>query len=321
MSTWMPTTRRSPGSAGGNDATVSPEGWRFLRTWRAALGGPAGTAAIVAAVVVATLTPAAAASAGRSLALPSRATTAQLEHAHGLAPGQTVHAVVLGDSLALTLAIGLSDNAQAWGVTVQNDAVLGCDLDPDSTVNIEGSITRAAHGCTDWPRTWAADVRRSNPDVVAIELGRWEVSDRIVNGHWTRIGARPWDDLLGRLLDRAVAVVSKRGAKVVLFTLPYVQQTTEQPNGQPWDINQPIRTDQYNAVVREVARRHPGVVYVIDLNRLLDPAGHYTSYIDGVRVRNADDEHPSTAGGELLRPVILPRLLDLGSTHSQARAS
>jgi hypothetical protein len=236
-------------------------------------------------------------------------------HAHGLAPGQTVHVLVLGDSLALTLGVGLSNKAPAWGVRVQNDAVLGCDLDPGATVNIEGSITKSAQGCADWQRTWAAEVRQSNPDVVAIELGRWEVSDRIVDGSWTRIGAQPWDDLLGRLLNQAIAVVSQRGAKVVLFTLPYIQQTTEQPNGAPWDINQPVRTDQYNAVVWQVAARHPGVVTVIDLNRLLDPAGHYTSYIDGVRVRNPDDEHPSIAGGELLRPIVLPQLLALGSSH------
>jgi hypothetical protein len=157
--------------------------------------------------------------------------------------------------------------------------------------------------------------------VVAIELGRWEVSDRVVKGSWTRIGARPWDDLLTRLLDQAVAVVSKRGARVVLFTLPYVEQTTEQPNGTPWDINQPIRTNRYNAIVRAVAQRHPGVVSVVDLNRLLDPAGHYTSYLDGVRVRNADNEHPSTAGGELLRPIILPRLFELGLSHLHVRLS
>ena len=293
---------------------------RFFRTWRAALVVPTGTAAIVAAVVVATVTPTAAASAGRTLALPSERATAHLVQSSGLGPGQSVHALVLGDSLALTLAVGLSNHDQAWGVHVQNGAVLGCDLDPDSMVDIEGSITKAAQGCANWPRAWAAEVRQSNPDVVAIELGRWEVSDRVVNGRWTRIGARPWDDLLGHLLDQAIAVVGQRGAKVVLFTLPYVQQTTEQPDGAPWDINQPIRTNEYNAVLRKVAARHPGVVSVIDLNRLLDPAGHYTSYIDGVQVRNADDEHPSTAGGELLRPIILPELLDLGSSHRRAAA-
>jgi peptidoglycan/LPS O-acetylase OafA/YrhL len=302
---------------------------RFLRTWHAAVAVPVGAVAVVVALVAATVAPAALAATGTAtgtgtgtpLSIPSRATTVGIEHAHGLAPGQTVHTLVFGDSLALTLAIGLSDHSQAWGVNVDNAAILGCDLDPDSTVNIQGTIGKAAQGCADWRHTWAAAIQRSNPDVVAIELGRWEVSDRLVNGKWTRIGAKPWDDLLGHLLDEAITVASRRGAKVVLFTLPYIQQTTEQPNGQPWDINQPVRTDQYNAVLRQAVARHPGVASIIDLNRLLDPGGHYTSYVDGVRVRNGDNEHPSIAGGELLRPVILPQLLALGLPHLRERTA
>ena len=42
----------------------------------------------------------------------------------------------------------------------------------------------------------------------------------------------------------------------------------------------------------------------------------YTSYLDGVRVRNADDEHISLLGGELLRPMILPALVQLGLAHT-----
>jgi hypothetical protein len=51
---------------------------------------------------------------------------------------------------------------------------------------------------------------------------------------------------------------------------------------------------------------------VIDLNKMLDPRGHYTSYLRGVRVRSFDDEHISMAGGQLLRGAVLPLLVDLG---------
>jgi hypothetical protein len=96
-------------------------------------------------------------------------------------------------------------------------------------------------------------------------------------------------------------------------------QTTEAPNGGPWDINQPVRTNEYNALVRQVVARSAGHASIIDLNHLLDPHGVYTSSLDGVRVRNADDEHLSLLGGELLRPQILPALLQLGLAHALAR--
>ncbi len=138
-------------------------------------------------------------------------------------------------------------------------AIVGCDLDPSSIVNIEGSITQAAQGCADWPQTWQQRVDRLDPDVVAVLLGRWEVSDRIVGGTWTRIGEPAWDHLYASELGHAIRILSSRGAHVVVFTLPYITQTTEAPDGTPWDINQPTRTDQYNALVRRtVARYRPG---------------------------------------------------------------
>ena len=156
---------------------------------------------------------------------------------------------------------------------MDNQGAVGCDLDPDSTVNIEGSITKAAQGCAHWPTTWRELVDRVNPDVVAVELGRWEVSDRIVDGHWTRIGQPAWDRLYAAELTRAIRVLSSQGAHVVIFTLPYIQQTTEAPNGTPWDINQPVRTNEYNALVRQVVAQSSGAASVYDLNRVVDPTG------------------------------------------------
>jgi peptidoglycan/LPS O-acetylase OafA/YrhL len=297
---------------------------RFLRGRKAAYGAVVGLGAVLASVIGATVAVAAPPlpqSARASMAVPSAAASARFLAAAGLAPGHTVNALVLGDSLGLTLGIGLSDHSSAWGVTVQNDAVLGCDLDPDSTIDMQQGPAQAAQGCAHWLTQWPQEIAKLNPDVVAIELGRWEVSDRLVDGRWTRIGEPLWDNLLAKLLNHAIDVASARGAKVVMFNLPYVKQTTEAPNGQPWEINQPARTNEYNAVLAKVVAEHPGVASIIDLNKLLDPRGHYTSFVDGVEVRNPDEEHPSIAGGELLRPVILPQLLTAGLAHEKARTS
>ena len=106
---------------------------------------------------------------------------------------------------------------------------------------------------------------------------------------------------------------------MVIFTLPYITQTTEAPDGTPWDINQPVRTDEYNAVVRKTVARYPKVASVIDLNRLLDPKGTYAATVDGVAVRDDDNEHISLYGGMLLRPAILPELVQLGLPHARIR--
>lgn len=236
-----------------------------------------------------------------------------------LSGNTAVTTLLLGDSLALTFGWGLGWGATNWGVQVFNDAMLGCDLDWGGTVNFQGITTMAAQGCANWPNTWQGLVDFLNPDVVAIELGRWEVSNRLLDGGWYTVGQPQWDDRYASLLSQAIQIVSSRGAKVVLFTLPYVAQTTLAPDGQPWDINQPARTDAFNALTRRVAAQFPGVVTVIDLNALMDPDGAYSSYVAGVRTRDKDNEHPSVAIGAVLQPVVLPELAALGRPHDAQR--
>ncbi len=237
----------------------------------------------------------------------------------GVPPGRQVRILLLGDSLAYTLGGGLGVQAGSWGATLVNQGVVGCDLDPGSIVNIQGSVTQAAQGCADWQKQWQEQIDRLDPDVVAVLLGRWEVSDRIIDGRWTRIGEPAWDDRYEGELGQAIRILSSRGAHVAVLTLPYITQTTEAPDGTPWDINQPRRTDQYNAVVRRTVARYSKVASVVDLNRLLDPHGTYAATIEGIPVRDDDDEHISLYGGMLLRPRILPQLVQFGLPHLRVR--
>jgi peptidoglycan/LPS O-acetylase OafA/YrhL len=288
---------------------------RVLQGWHFVAALPLAVGVVVVALVLSTT-----ASLPSAAGKPTRAALFALPKSPpaALPPGHQVRVLLLGDSMALTLGYGLKTNAKRWGATIDNQGQIGCDLDPDSTVNIEGSITKAAQGCANWPTKWRTMIDRLDPDVVAVELGRWEVSDRIVDGHWTQIGEPAWDHLYATELARAIRILSSKGARVVIFTLPYIAQTTEAPNGTPWDINQPGRTNDYNTLVRQVVDRSSGHASVFDLNRAVDPDGIYTSYLDGVRVRNPDDEHLSVLGGELLRPLILPTLVQLGLPHALA---
>ena len=76
-----------------------------------------------------------------------------------------------------------STSGPRWGVTSI----------PTSVVEFQDHVTRAAQGCKDWPSVYRAMVDSIDPDVVAIELGRWEVSSRLIDGHWSTIGQAAWD--------------------------------------------------------------------------------------------------------------------------------
>jgi peptidoglycan/LPS O-acetylase OafA/YrhL len=307
-------TRRFPGDRSARQAQARARRWRPARL-SPTLAGLAGLALVsVVAALAVTTTPGQSASASLAAA-PASGYRAP----GGASAARPERALVLGDSMALTLEEGLGVNASAWGIAIQNGAWLGCDLDPQTTVKVMGTVSRAAQGCPQWASTWSRLVAETDPDVVVVLLGRWESIDRIYGGGWTHVGDPAFDAHLQSELGQVIDIAASRGARVAFLTLPYIAQTTAQPDGSPWDMNLPARTDAYNADVRAAVARHPGQAAVVDLNGMLDPAGHYVSSIDGVRVRDYDDEHLSVAGGEWLRPKLLPALVALGSGHYETR--
>jgi hypothetical protein len=143
-------------------------------------------------------------------------------------------------------------------------------------------------------------------------MGRWDILDHVDDGRIVHIGQPAWDRHLTAEVDHVVAVLSARGAEVVLFTMPYIDPTNETMNGSLSPYDSPTRVDEFNHILEEVAARHPGVVTVIDLNRILDPYGTFQTVVDGVTVRWADGIHISKPGGEWLQARVLPTIAQLG---------
>jgi hypothetical protein len=224
-----------------------------------------------------------------------------------------VHLLIVGDSIALTLGQGLSVGAQdEYGVTINDNATLGCDLDSNLAIRNDGVEGSDVHGCDEWRGLWPFLVARLRPQVVALGLGRWEVTDHLYQGRWVHIGEPAWDAHLTANLTAAIAILHSFGARVVLLTMPYVDPSQRHSNGTPYDEDTPSRARLFNNLVLQVARSEPKVVSVVDLNHLLAPAGVYTTSVDGIDVRSPDGIHISLDGGELLQRAILPQVARLG---------
>jgi hypothetical protein len=251
----------------------------------------------------------------------SRADQQQLARA-GAYGHHPIKVLLVGDSIALTLGIGLDVGAQSgYGVTISNHATLGCDLDPQLEIFTSGKVGPATPGCREWRALWPFLTAAVDPQVVAFGVGRWEVSNHFYQGQWVHVGEKVWDDHVAADLQAAITMFHAYGAKVVLFTMPYVNPPNRQPDGQPWVENTPARARLFNQIVRQVARADPGVVTVVDLNKMLSPHGVYTTAIDGVTVRWSDGVHVTAAGGELLQRQILPVIDRLGLAVDPARAA
>jgi peptidoglycan/LPS O-acetylase OafA/YrhL len=314
--------------------------WRFveepirrgawLRSWRGATATATVAAGTAAVVFAATIVPAAAAlpsgsvTAGRS-ALPA-AEVAQLRADHAFST-DPIRFLLVGDSVAWSTAKGLSvDDRSRYGVRIINGGVLGCDLDRTPS-RFGGVVYKGEPGvnCGSWPSVWHGAVQRWRPQVVGLLIGRFELGTHLHDGQWVHVGDPGWDARLERQLGQAVGVLSSAGAKVAVFTFPYVDPPLEQPDGAPWPENLPTRVVAWNRLLREVAATHRRTVTLVPLNRLIDPHGHYANTEDGVEVRTPDDGiHLTKAGGEWLQPRVLPEIAELGledrARHATSRA-
>jgi peptidoglycan/LPS O-acetylase OafA/YrhL len=286
------------------------------RRWRGFSLAAGGAAAVVAVLLLATLP---APTAPGVVVAPnglSAAERAELAAAGAFGP-HPVRFLMLGDSVALTATVGLEqDSVRRYGVKIWNGGILGCNLSPgaERLGGVVYGVPGGAGGpCARWPAIYRRALRQYRPDVVGILIGRFELADTLVDGRWVHVGEAGWDRTLTGELDRAVEICSSLGARVVLFTFPYLDPPLEQPDGTPWPENAPSRVDAWNRIVRHVAAEHPKAVTLVRLNALLDPGGRFTYFLGGVRVRWKDTGiHITRAGGELLQPKILPLVDELG---------
>jgi SGNH domain (fused to AT3 domains) len=233
-----------------------------------------------------------------------------------------IKVLLLGDSISLTLGVGLSVQSQArYGITIFNHATLGCDLDSNLAVVTSNKIGPATPGCTEWRALWPFLTAYEHPQVVALGVGRWETSYHYFKGHWVDIEDPVWDAHVASDLEAAIKIFTTFGAKVVLINLPYLDSVQRNANGTPFLENTPALIDDFNRVETQVAATDPSQVTVIPLNRLLDPAGTYQDVIDGVVTRWPDGIHISPDGGQLLQRDIMPIIdrVALSEVHPKRR--
>jgi peptidoglycan/LPS O-acetylase OafA/YrhL len=302
----------------------------FVSQWRAWLVVPAGVGAVIVALIAATTTtPAVAGIPAIGLGTNGGTTTTS--------PGaptfaQPVRILLMGDSVALTLGLGLSDpsDQNQYGYVLSDKGILGCGVVDGPEVDLLGAHDTTPSACNGspltpgepevdqpWPYQWLSAMNEVKPNVVVLLAGRWEVADRLYQGQWTNILNPVFAAYVKQQLNRASQVVNATGARMVFLTAPCTNEG-EQPDGVPWPEDSPKRLDVYNRLVREVAAEHPTTDSVVDLFAATCPHGRYSTSIHGVAVRRSDGVHFTIAGGQYLAPLIMPPIVAVGKAQAAA---
>ncbi len=321
----------------------------FLRQWKAWVAVPSGIAAVLIAVVAATagvtaavVPPVAVGTTTVPTTTPTTVPTSTPTTAPVSTPttslytGPPVRVLLLGDSVALTLGEGLMtpEVKTKYDVTVSDYGILGCGVVNGPEVELMGARDIVAAACnglptptgakfTDqpWPYQWLHAMAVTEPNVVVLLAGRWEVVDREYKGKWTNILNPVFAAYVKSQLEAASNLVTASGSHMVFLTAPCTDEG-EQPGGGAWPEDDPARLAVYNSLVRQVAAEYPHTDSVVNLNAAACPGGKYSLTKNGVVIRTANDGvHFTPAAGEVLAPYIMPGIVASGRAQASAPPS
>jgi hypothetical protein len=231
-----------------------------------------------------------------------------LQHGH-----RQLRILLVGDSMAGTLGLGLAAAAPSSGVTLINAALVGCGVSIAwddgwaSSVWVPGPPNFPCQSPKQLTTYWKSFLRRYRPAVV-IYVNRMDTISQEVNPgstqRMTSVLNRQFQAYLTSAMTKAVGVLSSYGAHVIL--------TTSAPTkiglvGNQYD--NPRRWLIYDKILRSVASRSNGRVSIFDLGRFFGGNGSDPKFSliapSGVQWRCADGIHFSVAGGILVAPSLL----------------
>ncbi len=258
-------------------------------------------------------------------------------------PQPKIKVLILGDSVGQGL--GKYALEQDKRLEVVNAATVNCTLSPGDLESYNGGtvISGAGLGCPNWRSEWPALVQQSQPDIVLVWTGGWEIVDRWFtnpgDGLPSTIEQPEFQQPLSDATKEAASLLSTTGAKVVFTTMQYIDPPHAYPeppgvNGiseiwweaygpdaPPPGYNAPLpgqpflgskhKVDELNKIRLDLGRQ--GAITVYDLNKLVSPKGVFTDTLKGKPVRDADRSHFNPAGYKVVDAWLVPKLQKLAN--------
>jgi len=196
--------------------------------------------------------------------------------------------LVVGDSMAVNLALGLSDK-NTGVLRVSGDT--GCGI--LGNVNVKQhdgrivSISNCGHIFFNWKRKLIS----FKPNVVILMYGG-PLTERLINSVWTHPCETAFDTAYRIKLQSAVELLSSTGAVVLLPTMAY----SLMKNDNNYVFHR--RLDCLNEIFRNVSALNRGV-NIVELGGFVCPSHYCRTKIDGITLRS-DGLHYSNDGAKLI---------------------
>ena len=235
------------------------------------------------------------------------------------APAQDVRAILVGDSIALSLFAAYEPGSVA-GFAVLPGTEFGCGVVPfDAALNDVRMPVRPE--CAKWDAERDSRIAASGATLGVLFPGPWEQYDRWIEGEavpytdprWREATIRDYAQVLEEL-----ATATSRQA-LVLNTchgapeLDLPDAVLFQAGRYPAVVNDPARIAAVNEAAQAAVARSGRDVTVIDPNGFLCDGQQYRAQIDGVAM-HTDGVHFTEEGARRYWEWLGPRLLKAGRT-------
>jgi peptidoglycan/LPS O-acetylase OafA/YrhL len=280
-----------------------------IRIPRPAIVAPAVAGALAVALVLSTMGASTSPASAAQQALVNTPAVAPTAQPPRDASAQQANVLMLGDSIALSLGVGLDRISQLDpNIVSVNRGTLGCGMLRSGQIDMGLQLYEQPAMCNDWNARWLANIDAFHPNVVVLLTGAWDLLDRKVGGTWYTPGDVGFDRYFLSELDQATQLLGSRGAKVVILTTPFMYRPElVGQTGHEWPEYDPWRVDRINALYRDFLVAHPGRYTLIDLNEYVSPGGKYTDTLNGVYIRD-DGVHFTPEGATYVARWLAPQL-------------
>ncbi len=210
--------------------------------------------------------------------------------------------LIVGDSLAYTLGVGMMEDEQRYGTELANAALLGCAFTNAGELEVSGTWEQQSGGCGTALATWSRQADELGAAAVVVELGYRDQFDWRIDGKVEHLGEAAFDGALQKRIDAYVSALGAHGRKVVFLSVPYAQPPAN-PDGSPSVAGSPARHRLINAMIARAARGHRNV-NVLDIDKVVSPHGRYQGSLNGKLCR-FDGVHFTLYCAGMVQPYVL----------------
>jgi peptidoglycan/LPS O-acetylase OafA/YrhL len=222
-----------------------------------------------------------------------------------------VSAIVVGDSLGLTLGIDIGLSQQRFGVYLLDQGRLGCAFTDDGTVDMGGTgfMTLPSY-CATEAQQWKLDAGLFHAQAIIVELGYWDEGQWDLGGQLEHLGEPAFDAALQSKMDQFVETLALPKVPIVFLSVPWVDPPPW-PNGAPAPQASASRHRLINAMLAALPKRFPGEAYYFNIGPYVTPGNRYDASVDGQICRTSDGLHFFIGGPALSQYVQTRCGLDL----------